>query len=153
MPELIGGYLWFAWAVLHHIMSTTHVAMYQPMLHKHTHPCTSRKTLGQAFLPMYILPLHFTCTKNPAYCSPPHHLLSPDPLSCPPTENGGDPLPVNSTRRMRVLFGYNPVTDSPNENKDEELCIEEGDVVTVFGRPDEDRYYQVQWNPSMRTPL
>ena len=101
---------------------------------------------------MYI-PLHFTCTKNPAYCSPPHHLLSPDPLSCPPTENGGDPLPVNSTRRMRVLFGYNPVTDSPNENKDEELCIEEGDVVTVFGRPDEDGYYQVQWNLSMRTPL
>ena len=49
---------------------------------------------------------------------------------------------------MRVLFGYNPVTDSPNENKDEELCIEEGDVVTVFGRPDEDGYYQVQWNPS-----
>jgi hypothetical protein len=67
---------------------------------------------------------------------------SPDPLSCPPTENGGDPLPVNSTRRMRVLFGYNPATDSPNENKDEELCIEEGDVVTVLGRPDEDGYYQ-----------
>ena len=44
---------------------------------------------------------------------------------------------------MRVLFGYNPAVDSPNENKDEELCIEEGDVVTVFGRPDGDGYYQV----------
>ena len=44
---------------------------------------------------------------------------------------------------MRALFGYNPVTDSPNENREEELCIEEGDIVSVFGRPDEDGYYQV----------
>ena len=73
-------------------------------------------------------------------------LLSPppDPLSRAPTENGGDPLPVNATRRMRVLFGYNPVTDSPNENREEELCIEEGDIITVFGRPDEDGYYEVK---------
>ena len=70
-------------------------------------------------------------------------LPPPDPLSRLPTVNGGDPLPVNATRKMRALFGYSPATDSPNENKDEELCIEEGDVVTVFGRPDDDGYYQV----------
>ena len=72
--------------------------------------------------------------------SPP--LLCSDPLSQLPTVNGGgDPSDVS--RRMRAVYGYNPATDSPNENKEEELCMNEGDIITVFGQPDEDGYYQV----------
>ena len=41
------------------------------------------------------------------------------------------------------MYGYDPATDSPNENKEEELCIQEGDIITVLGKPDEDGYYQV----------
>ena len=70
-------------------------------------------------------------------------LRSTDPLSHLPTVNGGDSVSLGASWRMRALFGYNPVTDSPNENKEEELCIEEGDIVSVFGKPDEDGYYQV----------
>lgn len=44
---------------------------------------------------------------------------------------------------MRALYGYDPAIDSPNENKEDELCIQEGDIITVFGIPDEDGYYQV----------
>ena len=49
----------------------------------------------------------------------------------------------DDSKKMRAVYGYNPAADSPNENKEDELCIEEGDIITVFGRPDEDGYYKV----------
>ena len=65
--------------------------------------------------------------------------LPSDPLLN--TVNGGESS--DTSRRMRAMYGYDPATDSPNENKEEELCIQEGDIITVLGKPDEDGYYQV----------
>jgi len=45
--------------------------------------------------------------------------------------------------KMKACFDYDPAQDSPNENSEVELAITEGDIVTVFGRPDEDGYVQV----------
>ena len=44
---------------------------------------------------------------------------------------------------MKALFDYDPAQDSPNENSEVELAITEGDVVTVFGKPDGDGFFKV----------
>ena len=59
--------------------------------------------------------------------------------------NGGDSSTDDGSLKMRALYKYDPIIDSPNDNKEDELCIEDGDIITVFGKPDEDGYYQVQY--------
>ena len=54
-------------------------------------------------------------------------------------------------RKMRATYSYNPSTDSPNPNSIEELAVETGDIVTVFGGLDEDGYFQVGgWEAPLR---
>ena len=50
----------------------------------------------------------------------------------------------SSSKKMRAMFDYDPEQDSPNENSEVELTITEGDVVTVFGSPDEEGFYKVR---------
>lgn len=45
--------------------------------------------------------------------------------------------------RMRAVYDYDPVQDSPNENPETELALAEGNIVTVFGRVDSDGYVKV----------
>lgn len=45
---------------------------------------------------------------------------------------------------MKALYDYIPSTDSPNDNVEEELPIREGDILVVYGRKDEDGFYQVR---------
>ena len=45
---------------------------------------------------------------------------------------------------MIALYAYDPAMDSPNDNPADELAIQQGDIVTVFGVPDGDGYYEVQ---------
>lgn len=46
-------------------------------------------------------------------------------------------------QKMKALFDYDPAQDSPNENSEIELAINEGDVVTVFGKPDGNGFFKV----------
>lgn len=50
-----------------------------------------------------------------------------------------------SSKKMRALFDYDPERDSPNESSEVELTFTEGDILTVFGSPDEDGFYKVSW--------
>lgn len=54
-----------------------------------------------------------------------------------------DGVDGDSPHKMKAVFDYDPVQDSPNDNSEVELAISEGDVVTVFGRPDPDGFYKV----------
>lgn len=54
----------------------------------------------------------------------------------------------NSPRMMRAIHDYDPSLDSPNENSEVELTFSEGDLIKVFGAPDEDGFYQVHIPPS-----
>ena len=47
--------------------------------------------------------------------------------------------------RVKALFDYDPKQDSPNEQSEAEaeLNFVEGDIITVFGKPDSDGYFQV----------
>ena len=47
---------------------------------------------------------------------------------------------------MRAIYDYDPAQDSPNSESsgsEVELAFAEGDVLTVFGKPDEDGFFQV----------
>ena len=62
--------------------------------------------------------------------------------------NGTDGSPQEGeggegTHKMRALFDYDPAQDSPNENSEVELTIAEGDLLTVFGKPDMDGFFKV----------
>ncbi len=46
---------------------------------------------------------------------------------------------------MRAAYDYVPSTDSPNDTVEEELPFREGDVLLVYGRMDDDGFYQVSW--------
>uniref|UniRef100_A0A0N5AA89 SH3 domain-containing protein n=1 Tax=Syphacia muris TaxID=451379 RepID=A0A0N5AA89_9BILA len=46
-----------------------------------------------------------------------------------------------STRLFRALFQYIPVRDSPNDNPQLELPLQEGDYIFVYGEMDEDQFY------------
>ena len=48
-----------------------------------------------------------------------------------------------SPHTMKALFDYDPARDSPNANSEVELAISEGDVLTVFGKPDGDGFFKV----------
>ena len=78
-----------------------------------------------------------------AHLSPPPPVPPPDPLSQLPTVNGKAGTVSGMPCKMRVVYSYNPSTDSPNPNSIEELAVETGDIVTVFGGLDEDGYFQV----------
>lgn len=54
---------------------------------------------------------------------------------------GGD----GSVTKMRAVYDYDPAQDSPNSESgsEVELAFVEGDVLTVFGKPDEDGFFQV----------
>ena len=45
--------------------------------------------------------------------------------------------------KMKAIFDYDPPQDSPNENSEVELTINEGDILTVFGTPDDDGFLKV----------
>lgn len=45
--------------------------------------------------------------------------------------------------KMKAMFDYDPAQDSPNENSEVELALTEGDIITVFGKPDKDGFYKV----------
>lgn len=47
---------------------------------------------------------------------------------------------------MKALFDYDPARDSPNANSEVELAITEGDMVTVFGKPDGNGFFKVTWH-------
>ncbi len=49
----------------------------------------------------------------------------------------------NSSQKMKAVFDYDPALDSPNENSEVELTLNEGDIVMVFGKPDEDGFFKV----------
>ena len=55
---------------------------------------------------------------------------------------GGD----GSITKMKALYDYDPTQDSPNSESgsEVELAFAEGDVLTVFGKPDEDGFFQVR---------
>ena len=62
--------------------------------------------------------------------------------------NGCDRPPagmVGSATKMRAIYDYDPAQDSPNSESgsEVELAFTEGDILTVFGRPDEDGFFQV----------
>ena len=57
--------------------------------------------------------------------------------------NGGNPGGAGEEHKMKALFDYDPVQDSPNTNSEVELAITEGDVLTVFGKPDGDGFFKV----------
>ena len=69
-------------------------------------------------------------------------LNSNDGSSC---VNGRDQAPPldDSPRMMRAVHDYDPTQDSPNDQSEVELTFSEGDLITVFGRPDEDGFWQV----------
>ena len=75
-----------------------------------------------------------------------HHVIV---FSLPPgpTMNGqtSPHLEGIAARRMKAVFDYDPTKDSPNDNVDEELTFQEGDVLVIYGRKDEDGFYQVSW--------
>ena len=48
-----------------------------------------------------------------------------------------------AVRRVRALYDYSPMEDSPNVEKSQELHFVEGDVITVYGRPDNDGFLRV----------
>ena len=50
-----------------------------------------------------------------------------------------------SVTKMRAIYDYDPAQDSPNSESgsEVELAFTEGDVLTVFGQPDEDGFFQV----------
>lgn len=54
-----------------------------------------------------------------------------------PREGEGD------SHKMKALYDYDPAQDSPNENSEVELAITEGDLVTVYGKPDTDGFVKV----------
>lgn len=57
---------------------------------------------------------------------------------------------VGSVTKMRAIYDYDPDQDSPNSGGSEvELAFTEGDVLTIFGRPDEDGYFQVRGGPGI----
>lgn len=56
--------------------------------------------------------------------------------------NGNQGSP-DGAQKMKALFDYDPARDSPNENSEIELAINEGDVVTVFGKPDGNGFFKV----------
>ena len=56
----------------------------------------------------------------------------------------GSQSSLDGTQKMKVLFDYDPAQDSPNANSEVELAINEGDIVTVFGKPDSDGFFKVQ---------
>ena len=60
--------------------------------------------------------------------------------------NGG-----GGKRKMRAVYAYDPAMDSPNDNPDDELAIQQGDLVTVFGTPDGDGYYEVWLRSAIQT--
>jgi hypothetical protein len=47
---------------------------------------------------------------------------------------------------MVALYSYDPATSSPNEDYSAELSLTEGQVLLVFGEPDEDGYYMAEIN-------
>ena len=49
----------------------------------------------------------------------------------------------HNLRLVRALCSYNPSADSPNDNHEEELQLEEGDLITIIGGPDADGFYEV----------
>ena len=51
-----------------------------------------------------------------------------------------------SVTKMRAIYDYDPAQDSPNteSGSETELAFAEGDVLTVFGQPDEDGFFQVR---------
>ena len=48
-----------------------------------------------------------------------------------------------SVHKMKALFDYDPAQDSPNANSEVELALTEGELVTVFGKSDEDGFFKV----------
>ena len=50
-----------------------------------------------------------------------------------------------SVTKMRAVYDYDPAQDSPNteSGSEVELAFTEGDILTVFGKPDEDGFFQV----------
>ena len=57
--------------------------------------------------------------------------------------NGNQGSREEQRAQMKALFDYDPAQDSPNENSEIELAINEGDVVTVFGKPDGNGFFKV----------
>ena len=58
----------------------------------------------------------------------------------------GQPPPSDdSPHTMRAAHDYDPTQDSPNEQSEVELTFSEGDLITVFGRPDDDGFFQVDY--------
>lgn len=69
--------------------------------------------------------------------------------------NGRDQPPAGvggSATKMRAIYDYDPAQDSPNteSGSEVELAFAEGDVLTVFGQPDEDGFFQVRGSLSDR---
>ena len=65
------------------------------------------------------------------------------------SQNGRDQFPAGgdgSITKMRAVYDYDPVQDSPNSESgsEVELAFTEGDILTVFGKPDEDGFFQVR---------
>lgn len=63
--------------------------------------------------------------------------------------NGRDRPPVGvvgSATKMRAIYDYDPAQDSPNteSGSEAELAFTEGEILTVFGQPDEDGFFQVR---------
>ena len=63
--------------------------------------------------------------------------------------NGRERPPVGvdgSVTKMRAIYDYDPAQDSPNteSGSEAELAFAEGDILTVFGQPDEDGFFQVR---------
>ena len=57
--------------------------------------------------------------------------------------DGGGEGGEGSMHKMRALFDYDPAQDSPNSSSELELAVNEGDLVTVFGRPDPSGFFKV----------
>ena len=68
--------------------------------------------------------------------------------------NGRGQTPVGvsgSAVKMRAIYDYDPAQDSPNtqSGSEVELAFTEGDILTVFGQPDEDGFFQVRATPTV----
>ena len=45
--------------------------------------------------------------------------------------------------KMKILYDYDPIQDSPNNDSGTELVLTEGEVITVFGWADSDGFIKV----------